>query len=63
MSMGFVKDGQYIKAAGNLSMLNTPVASETTNGLMSYEDKKKVDAMLTAQDLATEEDIINGVFG
>lgn len=61
MSMGYVLNGKYIKKAGNMSIENTPVADESTNGLMSYQDKQKLDGAYTSQDVASKE-TIEGLF-
>ena len=54
MSMGYVVNGVYIKKAGNMSIENTPLATDATNGLMSYADKQKIEAMYTSEDVASK---------
>lgn len=59
MSVGYLDEftGKYVKVAGNLNIINTPLATEISNGLMSYQDKIIVDNAFTVSDAATTDDI------
>lgn len=54
MSIGYVDpiSKKYVKKAGDLNLLNVPEASESSNGLMSASDKKKLDSLVPNTDIA-----------
>lgn len=60
MSMGYLVNGVYKKKAGNASIENLPTATTQDPGLLSAEDKKKLDR-LSEQTIASEE-TINSLF-
>ena len=63
MSQGYIDPitKKYIKTAGNASIENLPTATDKDPGLMSVEDKKKIDLAYTTDDIASTE-IINSLF-
>lgn len=63
MSMGYIDPitKKYVKKAGNGGYFTPSVASETEAGLMSAEDKKKIEKSYTTDDVANATDI-NGLF-
>lgn len=52
MSVGYYDEVKkvYVKTAGNLNILDLPLATEISNGIMFYEDKKKLDEIEKAKD-------------
>ena len=63
MSQGYIDPitKKYIKTAGNASIENLPTGTDKDAGLMSVEDKKKLDTAYTTDDVASAE-IINSLF-
>lgn len=63
MSQGYIDPitKKYVKTAGNASIENLPTATNKDAGLMSVEDKKKLDTAYTTDDVASAE-TINSLF-
>lgn len=59
MSQGYIDPitKKYIKTAGNASIENLPIATDKDPGLMSVEDKKKIDSAYTTDDIVSVEAI------
>lgn len=61
MSFGYIDpiSKKYVKGAGDMNIMNTPVASDTQAGLCSPEQVKKIEAAYTEKDVAQKETIEN----
>lgn len=49
--IGHIENGKLVKDFGSFNLENTPEATETTSGLMSASDKKKIDKSYTTDDV------------
>lgn len=60
MSIGYIDPitKKYIKKAGDMNVLNTPIASTTQAGLCSPEQAKKIDSAYSTEDIADRETIL-----
>lgn len=63
-AIGRLVNGKFIQIAGNFDVMNSSVmtADSTKPGLLSVEDKKKIDASYTDEDVADEADILSEIF-
>lgn len=60
--VGHLVNGKFVPVAQDFDILDAPEATETSSGLMSTTDKKKLDNAYTSQDVATSEEILNKIF-
>ena len=62
--IGKLVNGKFTQIAGNFDVMNSDVmtADSTKPGLLSVEDKKKIDASYTDEDIANESDILSEIF-
>lgn len=62
--LGRLVNGQFKQIAGNFDILDSDVmtATSTKPGLLSVEDKKKIDKALTSDDIADKTDILSEIF-
>ena len=57
--IGTIKNGTFVKDLGGFNVSDMPEATETTSGLMSGTDKKRLDNAYSTDDVASIESIEN----
>lgn len=60
--IGHLVNGQFVKDMGTVNIAETPDATETTSGLMSATDKKRLDNAYSTDDVASKSDILTEIF-
>lgn len=60
--VGHLVDGKFVAVAQNFDVLNAPEATETSSGLLSATDKRKIDESYSTEDVANETEILSKIF-
>lgn len=60
--IGHLVNGQFVKDLGSFGVADLPEATETTSGLMTAQDKARLDNAYSTDDIATSSEIISEIF-